>query len=56
MAELQEKREYHPNRSLKTVYFVDEQGRKHGEAKTYILYHNEGIKNKTIMEGNSNEC
>ena len=35
MAELQEKREYHPNRSLKTVYFVDEQGRKQGEAKTY---------------------
>lgn len=36
MSELQEKRDYYPDRSLKSVYFVDEQGRKQGEAKVYI--------------------
>ena len=36
MSELKEKRKYYPDRSLKSVYFVDEQGRKQGEAKVYI--------------------
>ena len=35
MSELLEKRDYYPDRSLKSIYFVDEQGRKQGEAKTY---------------------
>lgn len=35
MSELQEKRDYYPDRSLKSIYFVDEQGRKQGEAVIY---------------------
>ena len=35
MSELQEKREYYPDRSLKAVYFVDEQGKKQGNYTVY---------------------
>ena len=35
MSELQEKREYYGDRSLKAVYFVDEQGRKQGDYTEY---------------------
>ncbi|MBQ9034776.1 MAG: hypothetical protein IJ099_02290 [Alphaproteobacteria bacterium] len=35
MSELQEKRDYYPDRSLKSVYFVDEQGRKQGNLRKY---------------------
>lgn len=35
MSELQEKRDYYPDRSLKSVYFVDEQGRKQGNYTEY---------------------
>lgn len=35
MTELQEKRDYYPDRSLKSVYFIDEQGRKQGDYTEY---------------------
>ena len=35
MSELQEKREYYPDRSVKSVYFVDKQGRKQGDYTEY---------------------
>lgn len=35
MSELQEKREYYSDRSVKSVYFVDEQGRKQGNLRKY---------------------
>ena len=36
MSELKEKRKYYPDRSLKSVYFVDEQGRKQGKLMVYV--------------------
>lgn len=36
MSELQEKREYYSDRSVKSIYFVDEQGRKQGKAKVFV--------------------
>lgn len=35
MAELQEKRDYYSDRSVKSVYFVDKDGKKQGEYTTY---------------------
>lgn len=50
MSELQEKREYYKDRSLKAVYSVDEQGRKQGERKVYQKNNSEPELTETYID------
>ena len=56
MSKLQEKRDYYPDRSVKSIYFVDEQGRKQGNYTEYgknsdIILSKLEYKDNTVWNG-----